>query len=150
MKVPRSIAIAGTVIVVLSCFATVDCVGEDVSLSPGGGERDASAPTVEGDGSTDATSDGLAPVDAGDASTDAFTPPPAYAAHCSDEERNSGETDLDCGGPCAPCAVEKACAGDSDCASGKCRGSCSEGNRCQVPADCAFTNVCNAPFRCAP
>lgn len=43
--------------------------------------------------------------------------------HCDDGERNFGETDVDCGGPCAParrCGLGQFCAVDGDCVSGVC------------------------------
>jgi hypothetical protein len=33
---------------------------------------------------------------------------------------DGSETDVDCGGPCAPCAQGKACNVNADCASGSC------------------------------
>lgn len=35
---------------------------------------------------------------------------------------NAGETDVDCGGPCAPCDAQQGCEGAPDCASGVCAG----------------------------
>jgi hypothetical protein len=37
-------------------------------------------------------------------------------ASCSDGVQNQGETDVDCGGPCAGCALGKHCKTDLDCA----------------------------------
>jgi hypothetical protein len=43
------------------------------------------------------------------------------AARCDDGVRNGGETDVDCGGPCAQkCALDQGCAGDGDCMSNIC------------------------------
>jgi hypothetical protein len=71
----------------------------------------------------------------------------ATAAHCSNGKLDppvdpgdfaSGESDVDCGGECARCAVGKSCRVSDDCASGSCRdasGPC-EGDRactCQPP-----------------
>jgi hypothetical protein len=42
---------------------------------------------------------------------------------CTDGVRNGDETDVDCGGGCAPCAEGKGCLANTDCLSG----SCSEG-----------------------
>ncbi|MBI3178717.1 MAG: DUF1566 domain-containing protein, partial [Deltaproteobacteria bacterium] len=43
------------------------------------------------------------------------------ATACTDNKKNGGETDSDCGGPCtAKCAIDKTCAGDGDCQSGAC------------------------------
>ena len=50
------------------------------------------------------------------------------APSCSDGVGNGGESDVDCGGPCAACAAGDACAGAGDCASGVCAGS-----TCQAP-----------------
>lgn len=42
---------------------------------------------------------------------DTVVPP----ATCSDSLKNQGESDIDCGGPCQPCAVGSVCAQLSDC-----------------------------------
>ncbi len=39
---------------------------------------------------------------------------------CSDGARSTGETDVDCGGPCAPCGAGAHCLADADCESGAC------------------------------
>lgn len=39
---------------------------------------------------------------------------------CEDGVANGEETDLDCGGPCLPCADGAGCRDDSDCVSGSC------------------------------
>lgn len=41
---------------------------------------------------------------------------PACQPTCSDGAQNGAETDVDCGGRCAPCAVGQACASSADCA----------------------------------
>ncbi len=43
------------------------------------------------------------------------------AEHCADGVTNAGETDVDCGGTCAPCANELHCADEGDCNSGYCQ-----------------------------
>jgi hypothetical protein len=87
---------------------------------------------------------------------------------CTDGMRNGAETDVDCGGSCAPCAIGKQCAASSDCQSAVCRfgicsmptctdavkngtetdvdcgGSCAKcasGKQCVVNADCA-SGIC--------
>ena len=40
--------------------------------------------------------------------------------HCFDGYKNSGETDVDCGGSCGPCDVNMTCKLDSDCLSDIC------------------------------
>ncbi|MCB9734190.1 MAG: hypothetical protein H6745_16460 [Deltaproteobacteria bacterium] len=42
------------------------------------------------------------------------------APTCSDSARNQGESDVDCGGPCDPCALGATCGGSADCATGLC------------------------------
>ena len=39
---------------------------------------------------------------------------------CTDGVQNGGETDVDCGGTCDPCAGGQGCAVDADCAAGVC------------------------------
>ncbi|HEX2572689.1 MAG TPA: hypothetical protein VH877_24280 [Polyangia bacterium] len=43
-------------------------------------------------------------------------PPPP----CADGVRDGNESDVDCGGQCAPCTVGRVCRADTDCASGSC------------------------------
>ena len=50
------------------------------------------------------------------------------AFHCFDGQTNGGETDVDCGGPCATiegqtCAAGQTCASGADCSSNVCSGS---------------------------
>lgn len=48
-------------------------------------------------------------------------PDPTFAGPtCSDGERNGDESDVDCGGSCAPCVAGRACAGNADCDQGSC------------------------------
>ena len=55
---------------------------------------------------------------------------------CDDGERNGGETDVDCGGSCPPCADGAGCAEDSDCRSGFCdAGSCTASQDDLCPDD---------------
>lgn len=56
---------------------------------------------------------------------------------CTDGQKSAGETDVDCGGSCAPCAVGKTCAGDGDCASGACEtGICLQTSVCYASGFC--------------
>jgi hypothetical protein len=46
---------------------------------------------------------------------------------CHDGLKNGPEADVDCGGDCPPCALEKACTSARDCVSGRCAdGECVE------------------------
>ena len=54
-------------------------------------------------------------------------------ASCTDQQLSPGETDVDCGGVCPPCAVGDTCVGHLDCVTGVCKtttcvqlGSCKE------------------------
>ena len=44
------------------------------------------------------------------------------APTCADRIKDGAETDLDCGGPCSPCALGQNCAAKGDCATGACVG----------------------------
>ncbi len=44
--------------------------------------------------------------------------------------KNGDETDVDCGGSCAPCGTQQGCSAGTDCASGVCDGS----NHCAAPS----------------
>ncbi|MBK6532720.1 MAG: hypothetical protein IPF99_24935 [Deltaproteobacteria bacterium] len=48
----------------------------------------------------------------------ASAPAAPPAARCDDRVRNGTETDVDCGGSCARCALCQSCTVGSDCASG--------------------------------
>ena len=56
---------------------------------------------------------------------------------CENGKIDAGETDVDCGGACAPCAVGQGCSYDSDCASNVCSGTtcaqpkCTDNTSCQ-------------------
>jgi hypothetical protein len=53
------------------------------------------------------------------------------AASCNDGVQNGNETDIDCGGSCDPCGVEKHCKGSPDCQSMNCQtGTCAPGASC--------------------
>ena len=86
---------------------------------------------------------------------------------CGDGHRNGAETDVDCGGPCAPCLDNQACAAPSDCASKVCddhvckMASCSDGvaNADELDVDCGghcglascdAGQMCSATEQCAP
>lgn len=57
---------------------------------------------------------------------------------CSDMMQNGTETDVDCGGACAPCSLNGRCVTSLDCGSGLCVGS-----RCAAPQA-----VCGTAVRC--
>lgn len=53
--------------------------------------------------------------------------PSVAHATCFDRVRDGAETDVDCGGYCAPCAEDQGCRISRDCASGRCaEGLCEE------------------------
>ncbi|AKT44040.1 hypothetical protein [Chondromyces crocatus] len=79
---------------------------------------------------------------------------------CEDDRKNGGETDVDCGGPCAPCGTNRTCKEHEDCATGVClvgvceRPSCSDGvqNGSETDVDCGGLdegcNYCANGRRC--
>lgn len=62
------------------------------------------------------------PVDAGAEMTDAGELD-AGVLDCTNGQRDGSESDVDCGGPCTPCALTAHCNGPTDCASRVCRAS---------------------------
>ncbi len=50
-------------------------------------------------------------------------------ASCTDLIQNGNETDVDCGGSCAPCGVGRQCVVPADCTTGQC-----QNNRCIDPS----------------
>lgn len=64
---------------------------------------------------------------------------PRELAHCTDGKRDDGETDVDCGGPCGPCAEGLDCQVNSDCISDNCLGGsvCAPIVPCAMPGDCS-------------
>ena len=67
--------------------------------------------------------------------------------YCSDGSKDHGETDVDCGGPCAPCSAGYKCVNDSDCVSGDiCSdGTClaTKGHECSYNSDCLNNLTCS-------
>lgn len=73
---------------------------------------------------------------------------PAARVTCSDGASNGSESDIDCGGSCAPCPLTRACVTDGDCQSEHCLdGSCAEcaaADDCPAPASECGTAECTA------
>ncbi|MFT7583533.1 MAG: hypothetical protein ACI9MR_005220, partial [Myxococcota bacterium] len=83
---------------------------------------------------------------------------------CSDALLTPGESDLDCGGPCTPCATGKGCGRNSECLSATCvfgvckDPTCDDSIRNQAESDidcggpcgpCALGQNCGRPEDCA-
>jgi hypothetical protein len=78
-------------------------------------------PHLAGDGGTSAGSTGSIGAGA-EPSTDG-----SVGSACDDGKRNGIESDVDCGGACAPCDNGRDCTDDADCSSGSCAtGTCAE------------------------
>jgi hypothetical protein len=106
-----------------------------------------------------------------------FTPPdnPTEVPSCSDGRKNGSETDVDCGGSCAPCSVGQACGAAGDCTAGVCQaglcvaascadhakngdetdtdcggscGPCADGKACAAATGCS-SGVCDAVCQAA-
>ncbi len=55
-------------------------------------------------------------------------------AHCSDHVKDSGESDIDCGGACSPCGLGLRCGSQNDCAVGTCdANTCMDGTWSSIP-----------------
>jgi hypothetical protein len=100
--------------------------------------------------------------------------PPSYSTQnaetCSNGHIDSGETDVDCGGNCAPCSSGDICQSDGDCSSGTCLNqrcydsSCHDGRKdndetdvdcggkscpvCGTGKKCSQSSDCGAEERC--
>ncbi len=74
--------------------------------------------------------------------------------YCSDGSKDHGETDIDCGGPCAPCSAGYKCLNDSDCVSGDiCSdGTClaTKGHECSYNSDCLDNLTCSGGICLVP
>lgn len=65
------------------------------------------------------------------------------ATHCSNKQKDSDETDVDCGGnDCAKCKVGKDCRENRDCSSGKCQDNVCVKDACESNDECA-TGACD-------
>ena len=75
-------------------------------------------------------------------SREACSAPRRRAMTCANGviDRNETETDLDCGGQCAPCAVGATCKTDADCAYGLCVGAAIGLGTCGMPTKRCPTN----------
>ena len=61
---------------------------------------------------------------------------------CTDSIKNGDETDIDCGGICLPCILEKECIKDKDCQSNKCDPQKKKCVQCIVENDCHLEDIC--------
>src|SRR6478735_53262 len=49
--------------------------------------------------------------------------------HCQNQQLDEGESDVDCGGACMPCALKQRCNSATDCSEGDCiEGTCQAAN----------------------
>lgn len=62
------------------------------------------------------------------------------ATGCDSGTQDGGETDIDCGGPCAPCGNTQGCAAQTDCLSGFCDGTTCAA--CSGHGDCGGDRYC--------
>jgi len=70
--------------------------------------------------------------------------PPSQPPHCQNSRRDEGESDVDCGGACAPCGLTQLCNRSSDCRESQCisgtcqAASCSDGSQTgsETDVDC--------------
>ncbi|MBL8784937.1 MAG: hypothetical protein JNJ59_08570 [Deltaproteobacteria bacterium] len=138
----------------------------------GGGAADAVGDTAPGDDTRDTglgdDSDTGPDGDTRETTVadDTGTPDTTGPATCSDNTRNQTESDVDCGGPCAPCRDGLRCGGASDCQSGSCAAgtcaapalSCTDGQQSGDESDldcggscpvCATGKRCGAGRDCA-
>lgn len=114
------------------------------------GDEASSTTGVTGDGTTG--DDVMTSTVASDSSSSSSSGEPAPT--CEDGIQNQGESDLDCGGPCATCPVGQGCAGNEDCMSLACDGGtcvtpeCLDAGDCPAQTGMCMGSVCKA-FHCA-
>lgn len=102
------------------------------------GEMDSGAPPPDGGAPPlDAQSDAREP-EAG--TPESGTSDSSGSPSCSDGQKNGTETDIDCGGGCAGCAVGKMCGAAADCAGG----AMCTGNVCTMASSPSFRNYDHA------
>ncbi len=69
---------------------------------------------------------------------------------CENEQLDSGETDIDCGGLCSPCGIGKACINNADCDSNSCENSVCVAPKCTDASACpngwcnTHTGICES------
>jgi hypothetical protein len=108
------------------CEADVsDAAGGDTALQDAGPDDPGGDGGLPDSGSVELIGDDAAPPDGHDGGD---VPP---LDPCADGARNGGETDVDCGGPCAPCGLGDGCGAATDCLSGLCAGGV-----CALPPSC--------------
>ena len=114
---------------VAGCIITIPpATSDSASDDDGQGPTDPTAPATSSSSSSSSSSTSTAdPTSAGttlDETTGLDTDPTTTGASpaCDDGLQNGDETDLDCGGSCAPCALGQACQQGSDCQSAVCEG----------------------------
>lgn len=78
------------------------------------------------------------------------TPDSTATPSCDDGERNQGESDVDCGGPCSGCDEGQACGGDADCVSQACAAGECVAATCLGDADCADLATACTASTCGP
>jgi PA14 domain len=111
--------------------AITDGAGQEAMVSDASEVTDAVVEPTDAAASSDATPQEAA---AGDAALSEVGVPEAGGAKicrlpdCTDGAMDGSETDVDCGGSCAPCRDGSGCASALDCRSGVCTN-----GRCQIP-----------------
>lgn len=126
----------------VACLSSGDCQGGGVcsagacvvSASCSDGRLDGDETDVDCGGSCPACADMKdcrVDADCRSLACNAIAPHRCMTSHCTDNHLDSDETDIDCGGSCAPCGDLFRCKQDTDCQSGKC--------------DTSVRNVCLPP-----
>ncbi len=91
--------------------------------APEGGASDAAGGLPAQGGAAGASAE-TAGGAAGDLSTPGGGGVGEAPGSCDDGQKDGDETDVDCGGGCAPCSAEQSCDAPADCESGVCQGTC--------------------------
>ena len=110
--------------------------GEPTTDDESSGSTSTGTTTTGGSPTTDTSSDDSTPT--GDPPTGTSTGMTTTApGACDDAQQNGDETDVDCGGACAPCGAGLGCADDHDCEAMACLdGQCLADPACLAASDC--------------
>ncbi|KIG16836.1 hypothetical protein DB30_03998 [Enhygromyxa salina] len=108
----------------LLALLSSSCLGPNPLIDAGGDASETLTDTGDGDGDLE-TGDGDGDLETGDGDGDGD----GDSENCDNAALDPGESDVDCGGPCAPCEDGLACVEPQDCASQVC-----DDSICATPA----------------
>ncbi|NUO52601.1 MAG: hypothetical protein HOV80_27460 [Polyangiaceae bacterium] len=132
--------------VTLAGIGLVACATQERGFT-GGGDQGAGDTT----GPTGTTSASKGPTTTAGSTTTGSPASTSTGSSCTDNLQNGDETDIDCGGSCAPCNDGSNCDGPTDCVTGFCvEGVCCESACTGVCESCVEAATGDPNGVCAP